>query len=68
MASSESSDATPGAPSPRPRFGTLLAVVTGSLCLTLTWARMRRRGRWWPWPVTTVTILAGWAVSQSWLL
>jgi hypothetical protein len=49
-------------------FGTLLVFVTGSLCLTLTWARMRRRGRWWPWPAAAVTILAGWVVSQSWLL
>jgi hypothetical protein len=49
-------------------FGTLLAFVTGSLCLTLTWARMRKCGRWWPWPVMTVTILAGWAVLHSWLL
>lgn len=49
-------------------IGTFLVFVTGALCLILTWVRMRRGGRWWPWPAATVMILAGWVVPRSWLL
>jgi hypothetical protein len=40
----------------------LVACVAAAGCLSAGWLRLRRPGRWWPWPVG-----AGVALAVGWL-